>query len=284
MELYIIIGGLIGIVLLVGGIIALNVDKKPKKSNIYKAKVLNCIISDEYIIGMPMECFDIVLEIELPAKKVRKEIKRRDPMDKGTTIEVYYNPNKKALRFVEEAFDEEKNYPFIFIAFGAVILFLMMAMVLVSKFSVGEMVFRFAFGYFAGVLFAFIGLFMSVIRPHKVNKDMIHCEQVEAKVVDVVRQGMTHRGDFGDHHRRSYTYSYLYEYEYGGVKRTVKGITSSNTISHAGIGKKAVVVINHKNGEVFCMDDIKMGLGMGIAFLVFGLGVIAVITAVLLKF
>lgn len=281
METYIIVGGIIGVVLLIVGIITLNVDKKPRKSRIYKAKVLNCIIGDRYIIGMPLECFDIVIEIELPDKKVRKEIKRRDPMDKGTVVEVYYNPKKKAVRFADEAFDEEKAYPFIFIAFGAVILFLFMAAAIIGKFRAGEMVFRYAFGYFASILFAYIGMYMSVLRPHKLNKEMIYCEQVEAKIVDVVRQGMTNRSDFDDHHARKYTYSYLYEYEYGGMKRTVKGKTSSNTISHASIGKKSIVVINHKNGDVICMDDIKMGIGMGIGFLIFGLGAIAVITAAL---
>ena len=264
-------GGLIGLALIIIGIVEMNKDKKLSRRKVFKAKVLNCIIGDNYIPGMLIQGFDIILEISTPRGNIRREIKRREPMDIGTTLEVYYDSKKDVIRFTDEVFDEEKKYPIILVAFGVFFLLLLLITFLAGKIANGKAVTEMSFGFLAGVVFIFIGIWLSFIRPHKFKKDMIHCEKVEGRIADTVRQGRT--GDVGDRHRQR-TYSYVYEYEYGGVKRTLKGRTSSNTYSHADIGRKVVIVINHKTGDVFCMDDEKTGVGMGIVFLIFGIATI----------
>lgn len=267
------VGTLIGLALIIIGIVAMNKDKKLSKKKVFKAKVLNCIISDNYIPGMLIQGFDIIVEISTPRGNIRREIKRRDPMDIGTIVEVYYDPKKDVIRFTDEVFDEEKKYPVVLVAFGVFFLLLLLIIFLAANITNGKAVTGLGFGCMAGGIFIFIGIWLSLIRPHKINKDMIHCEKVEGRIADTVRQGITGYIGNGSRHRQR-TYSYVYEYEYGGVTRTLKGRTSSNTYSHADIGKKVVIVINHKTGDVFCMDDEKTGVGMGIAVLIFGIAVI----------
>ena len=104
------IGVVIGLILVIIGIVAMKKDRKLSKKKLFKATVLNCLIAD-YGYGMSMEGFDIVLEIETKKGKIRKEIKRRNPMDVGSTVDVYYDSKKSILRFADEVFDEEKSYP-----------------------------------------------------------------------------------------------------------------------------------------------------------------------------
>lgn len=263
-------GTLIALITIIIGIVAMKKDTKLSKNKIYTAKVLTCIIGENYIPGMRMQGFDIILDITTPKKNVRKEIKRRDPMDVGTTVEVYYDAKKDVVRFTDEAFDEEKKYPIVLVAFGFFFLLLTIISFIGVNFNNGRALVGSVGGLIISGIFIFIGIWLSFIRPHKVNKNMIYCEKVEGRIADVVRQGKTSGGNELHRHAKS-TYSYLYEYEYGGMTRTIKGSTSSNTFSHSQIGKKAEIVINHKTGEVFCMDDVKTGIGMGIVFLIFGI-------------
>ena len=117
------ISTIIALVTIIIGLVALKKDKKLSKNKIYSAKVLSCIIGENYIPGMRIQGFDILLDIETPKKNIRKEIKRRDPMDIGTTVEVYYDAKNDVVRFTDENFDEEKKYPIVLIAFGIFFLF-----------------------------------------------------------------------------------------------------------------------------------------------------------------
>ena len=112
------LGAIIGLITIIIGIVAMKKDTKLSKKKIYTAKVLSCIIGDNYIPGMHMQGFDIILEIATSKGNIRREIKRRDPMDIGTTVEVYYDSKKDVVRFTDESFDEEKKYPIVLIAFG----------------------------------------------------------------------------------------------------------------------------------------------------------------------
>lgn len=263
------LGAIIGLITIIIGIVAMKKDTKLSKNKIYKATVLSCIIGDNYIPGMLMQGFDIILEIETSRGNIRREIKRRDPMDIGTTVEVYYDSKKDVVRFTDESFDEEKKYPIVLIAFGIFFLLITLISFVSQNIKSGEALIGVGGGLVIGGIFTFVGLWLSIIRPHKINKNMIYCEKVEGRIADVVRHGRIGNYDYGD--RDNIAYAYLYEYEYGGVKRTIKSRTASNTHSHASIGKKVEIIINHKTGDVFCMDDEKSGVGIGIVFLIFGI-------------
>lgn len=263
------LGAIIGLITIIIGIVAMKKDTKLSKNKIYKATVLSCIIGDNYIPGMLMQGFDIILEIETSRGNIRREIKRRDPMDIGTTVEVYYDSKKDVVRFTDESFDEEKKYPIVLIAFGFFFLLITLISFVSQNIKSGEALIGVGGGLVIGGIFTFVGLWLSIIRPHKINKNMIYCEKVEGRIADVVRHGRIGNYEYGD--RNNIAYAYLYEYEYGGVKRTIKSRTASNTHSHASIGKKVEIIINHKTGDVFCMDDEKTGVGLGIVFLIFGI-------------
>ena len=265
------LGAIIGLITIIIGIVAMKKDTKLSKNKIYKATVLSCIIGDNYIPGMLMQGFDIILEIETSKGNIRREIKRRDPMDIGTTVEVYYDSKKDVVRFTDEAFDEEKKYPIVLIALGIFFLLITLISFVSQNIKSGEALIGVGGGLVIGGIFTFVGLWLSIIRPHKINKNMIYCEKVEGRIADVVRHGRIGNYDYGD--RDNIAYAYLYEYEYGGVKRTIKSRTASNTHSHASIGKKVEIIINHKTGDVFCMDDEKSGVGIGIVFLIFGVAI-----------
>ena len=264
-------GALIGLITIIIGIVAMKKDTKLSKKKIYTAKVLSCIIGDNYIPGMHMQGFDIILEIATSKGNIRREIKRRDPMDIGTTIEVYYDSKKDVVRFTDESFDEEKKYPIVLIAFGIFFLLITLRAFVSQNIKSGEALIGVGGGLVIGGIFTFVGLWLSIIRPHKINKNMIYCEKVEGRIADVVRHGRIGNYEYGD--RNNIAYAYLYEYEYGGVKRTIKSRTASNTHSHASIGKKVEIIINHKTGDAFCMDDEKSGVGIGIVFLIFGVAI-----------
>lgn len=263
------LGAIIGLITIIIGIVAMKKDTKLSKNKIYKATVLSCIIGDNYIPGMLMQGFDIILEIETSRGNIRREIKRRDPMDIGTTVEVYYDSKKDVVRFTDESFDEEKKYPIVLIAFGIFFLLITLIAFVSQNIKSGEALIGVGGGLVIGGIFTFVGLWLSIIRPHNINKNMIYCEKVEGRIADVVRHGRIGNYEYGDHNNISY--AYLYEYEYGGAKRTIKSKTASNTHSHASIGKKVEIIINHKTGDVFCMDDEKSGVGIGIVFLIFGI-------------
>ena len=265
------LGAIIGLITIIIGIVAMKKDTKLSKNKIYKATVLSCIIGDNYIPGMLMQGFDIILEIETSKGNIRREIKRRDPMDIGTTVEVYYDSKKDVVRFTDEAFDEEKKYPIVLIAFGIFFLLITLISFVSQNIKSGEALIGVGGALIIGGIFTFVGAWLSIIRPHKINKNMIYCEKVEGRIADVVRHGRIGNYDYGD--RDNIAYAYLYEYEYGGVKRTIKSRTASNTHSHASIGKKVEIIINHKTGDVFCMDDEKSGVGIGIVFLIFGVAI-----------
>ena len=267
------LGAIIGLITIIIGIVAMKKDTKLSKNKIYKATVLNCIIGDNYIPGMLMQGFDIILEIETSRGNIRREIKRRDPMDIGTTVEVYYDSKKDVVRFTDEAFDEEKKYPIVLIAFGIFFLLITLISFVSQNIKSGEALIGVGGALIIGGIFTFVGVWLSIIRPHKINKNMIYCEKVEGRIADVVRQGKVGSIDLDDHNHNHATYAYLYEYEYGGVKRTIKSRTASNTHTHASIGKKVEIIINHKTGDVFCMDDEKSGVGIGIVFLIFGVAI-----------
>ena len=265
------LGAIIGLITIIIGIVAMKKDTKLSKNKIYKATVLNCIIGDNYIPGMLMQGFDIILEIETSRGNIRREIKRRDPMDIGTTVEVYYDSKKDVVRFTDEAFDEEKKYPIVLIAFGIFFLLITLISFVSQNIKSGEALIGVGGALIIGGIFTFVGVWLSIIRPHKINKNMIYCEKVEGRIADVVRHGRIGNYEYGD--RNNIAYAYLYEYEYGGVKRTIKSRTASNTHTHASIGKKVEIIINHKTGDVFCMDDEKSGVGIGIVFLIFGVAI-----------
>lgn len=265
------LGAIIGLITIIIGIVAMKKDTKLSKNKIYTAKVLSCIIGDNYIPGMHMQGFDIILEIATSKGNIRREIKRRDPMDIGTTVEVYYDSKKDVVRFTDESFDEEKKYPIVLIAFGIFFLLITLISFVSQNIKSGEALIGVGGGLVIGGIFTFVGLWLSIIRPHKINKNMIYCEKVEGRIADVVRHGRIGNYEYGD--RNNIAYAYLYEYEYGGVKRTIKSRTASNTHSHASIGKKVEIIINHKTGDVFCMDDEKSGVGIGIVFLIFGVAI-----------
>ena len=267
------LGAIIGLITIIIGIVAMKKDTKLSKNKIYKATVLSCIIGDNYIPGMLMQGFDIILEIETSRGNIRREIKRRDPMDIGTTVEVYYDSKKDVVRFTDEAFDEEKKYPIVLIAFGIFFLLITLISFVSQNIKSGEALIGVGGALIIGGIFTFVGAWLSIIRPHKINKNMIYCEKVEGRIADVVRHGRIGNYDYGD--RDNIAYAYLYEYEYGGVKRTIKSRTASNTHSHASIGKKVEIIINHKTGDVFCMDDEKSGVGIGIVFLIFGVAIMS---------
>lgn len=265
------LGAIIGLITIIIGIVAMKKDTKLSKNKIYTAKVLSCIIGDNYIPGMHMQGFDIILEIATSKGNIRREIKRRDPMDIGTTVEVYYDSKKDVVRFTDESFDEEKKYPIVLIAFGIFFLLITLISFVSQNIKSGEALIGVGGALIIGGIFTFVGAWLSIIRPHKINKNMIYCEKVEGRIADVVRHGRIGNYDYGD--RDNIAYAYLYEYEYGGVKRTIKSRTASNTHSHASIGKKVEIIINHKTGDVFCMDDEKSGVGIGIVFLIFGVAI-----------
>ena len=260
---------LISLTTIIIGIVAKIKDKKPSKNKIFAAKVLGCLTSENFIPGMwRTQGFDIILEIYTPKGIIKREIKRMDPLDIGTTVEVYFDSKKDVIRFTDEAFNEEKKYPIVLIAFG--IFFLLVTLLFLTKAFVrgGEVL----IGLFACLAFSsvfiFVGLWLSFIRPHQLNKNMIHCERIEGRIADVVRQGTIGSHEFGD--CDDIAYAYIYEYEYGGVKRTIKSKTSSAAHTHAEIGRKVEIIINHKTGDVFCMDDEKSGAGIGIVALIIG--------------
>lgn len=264
------IAAVISIITIIIGFVAMNKDKGLSKKKVFKAKVLSCIIGGNYYPGTRYQGFDIILDIETPKGNIRKEITRRDPMDIGTTVEVNYDSKKDIIRFTDEAFDEEKKYPIVLIAFGIYFLLNTIISYVGLYTNNGKALIGLIGGTTIACIFIFLGAWISIIRPHKMNKNMVHCEKVEGRIADVVRQGKIGGNFDHGHHHHSQSYSYLYEYEYGGVKRTIKSKTASNTHTHAAIGRKVEIVINHKTGDVFCMDDEKTGVGLGIVLLIFG--------------
>lgn len=260
----------LSLITIIIGIVAINKDKGLTKKKVFNAKVLSCIIGENYYPGTHMQGFDIILDIATSKGSMRKEILRRDPMDIGTTVEVYYDSKKDVIRFTDEVFDEEKKYPIVLIAFGIYFLIITIISYVGLYTNNGKAMIGLIGGTSIACIFIFLGLWLSIFRPHKINKNMVHCEKVEGRIADVVRQGKNGGNFDHGHHHRSQTYSYLYEYEYGGVQRTIKSKTASNTHTHASIGKKVEIIINHQTGDVFCMDDEKTGVGLGVALLIFG--------------
>ena len=264
------VGVAIGLALIIIGIVAKKNDRKLGKNKIFKATVLNCLIG-AYDYAYHMEGFDIILEIETNKGKIRREIQRRNPIDTGTTVEVYYDSKKGIVRFVDEVHDEEKSYPIILMAFGVFCIIAVVFSGVSGNVANGRGTAGMVFGFLVSAIFVFLGFWLSVVRPHKINKNMIHCEKVEGKIVDLVKNGLAGKHGSGS---RNYSYAYLYEYEYGGVKRTIKSKTSSSSNTHSLIGKKVDIIINHQTGDVFCLDDEKTGVGIGVALMIFGIAML----------
>ena len=218
--------GILGLGLIIAGIITGKKNKKVKKNRIYNAKILSCEIVDHYVSGMPVQGFEITFEILTGQGTVRKKIKRRDPLDVGETIEVYYDPSEGSVKPVDEIENSERAYPVILCVLGAILILFMCVLAIVVSLKAGKDVFGIGFGFFACGLFAFLGLYLAVLRPHKLNKELVHCELVEGEIVDVVKSGRTNSRD---HHRESVMYSCVYGYQYGGKQRIIKSSTASNT-------------------------------------------------------
>ena len=271
--------GILGLGLIIAGIITGKINKKVKKNRIYNAKILSCEIVDYFFSGMAVQGFEITLEILTGQGTVKKKIKRRDPLDVGETIEVYYDPAVGSVKPVDEIENSERAYPAILCVLGVILILFMCALAIAVNLKAGKDVFKIGFGFFACGLFAFVGLYLAVLRPHKLNKELVHCELVDGEVVDVVKSG---RSNSGNRHRGSVMYSCVYGYQYGGKQRTIKSSTASNANGPFMIGRKVTIVINHKTGVVYCAEDEK-NLIPGIIFMLFGLGGIAVMMYMLFR-
>lgn len=268
--------GILGLGFLIAGIITGKKNKGVKKNKVYNAEILACDIVEYYLAGMPVQGFEITFGIQTNQGTITKRLTRRDPLDVGETIEVYYDSAKGIVKPVDEVETVESAYPTALCVLGVIFLLVMCALAIVLNVNMGEEVFPYVFGFAACGLFLYIGLYLAILRPHKLNKELINCELVEGEITDVIKTGY---GNFDSDSRSDNRsmYSCVYGYQYGGKQRTLKSSKSSNTYGPSMIGRKVTIVINHKSGSIYCAEDEK-NLGMGIVFMLFGLIGLAVLT------
>ena len=179
--------GILGLGFLIAGIITGKMDKGVKKNKVYNAEILACDIVEYYLAGMPVQGFEITFGIQTNEGTTTKRLTRREPLDVGETIEVYYDSAKGIVKPVDEVETVEGVYPTALCVLGVIFLLVMCALAIFINVNMGEEVFPFVFGFAACGLFLYIGLYLAILRPHKLNKELINCELVEGEIIDVIK-------------------------------------------------------------------------------------------------
>lgn len=85
-----IVGILIGVMFIAIGVAASH-KEKAEKNSLVRATVVNCTPSETRTRGMSLQCFEIELEIASHYGIIHKSIKRGEPMDIGTVLDVCFN-------------------------------------------------------------------------------------------------------------------------------------------------------------------------------------------------
>lgn len=263
---------ILGIIILVVGIILAIRNKKFKANKIVQAIVIDCVKREEIKWGSSMERFEVTFEIQTEYCKVRKQIKRQEPYDVGASFDVYYDFEKDKFAMSNEVDNNAGTK--LLIGIGV---FVIVATIFAGMFFKDIEKCPYFFGSLIGMAFAFIGFWLCVLRPSKLKRQMKDCEIVLGTGVDYLNVGRTRDTD-GEGFRNNYFP--IYEYYYGGVPHRIK---SSSSGSGTGLGRTVKIVVNHRTGEAYCLDDEKEGIVIGIVFLIFGLVATGIMIWLLIK-
>ncbi len=265
---------LIGVIILIIGIVLYLRYKNVKNKKPIKATVVSCekgkYIDIDYA-NQP-QCFHITFKFFSKYGPKRITIKRQNPMDVGATVEVLYNHKTDDLDIASEVKKNNGSLGKVFITIGIVWMLISIGATIGSFFGDIPISFKPIIGMLIGMTFFMVGLYASIILPATNKKNMQHCDIVEGEIVDFVKSGTSNRN--GRRHRSSVSYAAIYEYEYGGRKSRIRSSGSSTTGEYTELGKKVSIVVNHKTGEAYCIEDKKNLTGMGIVFILFGIATI----------
>lgn len=277
------LGIFVGVIILIIGIIVYSKYKRVSNQKPIKATVESCekgkYIDIDYR-NQP-ECFHITFKFFTKYGPRKVAIKRQNPMDVGATVEVLYNDGTGDLDIASEVKKGNGAIGKVFITMGIVWMLIMGGATIGSFYGDIPINFKYILGMLIGVCFFSVGVYTSIVLSFERKKNMKYCDIVEGEIVDFVKNGSSNRNGVG--HRNKISYAAIYEYEYGGKKNRIRSGGASTTGEYTELGKKVSIVVNHKTGEVYCVEDKKNLTGMGVAFIIFGIAVMGIMVVLLTK-
>ena len=277
------LGALIGVIILIIGIALYSKYKKVREQKPIKATVESCVKGNYVDIDYrnQPQCFHITFKFFSKTGPKRITIKRQNPMDVGATVEVLYNHKTDDLDIASEVNKGNGTIGKVFITIGIVWILMMVGATIGSFFGDIPISINPILGMLIGITFLVVGVYVSIILPSQRKKDMQYCDIVEGEIVDFIKNGTSNRDSIHDRSRVSY--AAIYEYEYGGRKSRIRSSGSSTTGEYTELGKKVSIVVNHKTGEVYCVEDKKNLTGMGIVFIIFGIAIVGIMIVLITK-
>lgn len=274
---------LMGIIFLVIGIVLYLRYRHVRNQKPIKATVVSCEKGNYggFTYGNHPDCFQVTFKFFSKSGPTRVSIVRLNPMDVGATVEVLYNYQTGDLDIASEVKKGNGATGKVFITMGIVWILMIIGITVGSFFGNISISAKPVLGMLIGMIFFVVGLYASIILPSERKRNMKYCDIVEGEIVDFIKNGLTDKDSRYD--RRHVSYSAIYEYEYGGRKSRIRSNGSSTTGEYTEIGRKVSIVVNHKTGEAYCIEDRNNLTGMGIAFIIFGIAIIAIMIVLLSK-
>ena len=274
---------LFGVIILIIGVVLYLRYKNVKNKKPIKATVVSCEIGNYVDIDYrdQPQCFHVTFKFFTKYGPQIVTIIRQGPMDVGATVEVLYNHKTGDLDMAYEVKKYNGALGKVFITIGIVWMLISIGATVGSFFGNIPISFKPIIGMLIGMLFFMVGLYASIILPVANKKNMRYCDIVEGEIVDFIKNGSTAKESIRD--RTHTSYAAIYEYEYGGRKSRIRSSGSSTTGEYTELGKKVSIVVNHKTGEVYCIEDKKNLTGMGIVFIIFGIAIVGIMIVLIAK-
>ncbi len=240
----------LGLALIGLGIYAKVHSKRMNQLGITRAVVTDCQPAVKRIGQKEIPCTQVTFEIATVHGVVNKTIMDNGKYSIGDTVELFYDYEKDYIEFPKNISPEGSKGPYLIIAFGAAISCLV-AFLEIGKRSaaVNDALMTFL-SYFSTFALIGSGIYLSVIKPMRRKRAMIHCRTVQGTQVDFIKEKHGSK-------RKGYrvVYKPIYEFVDRGEVVRIEGELGDSTSRFRQIGRVVTIVINDENGEKYCLED-----------------------------
>lgn len=254
---------LVGVAVIVLGIYSMVHNQKMNKLEVMQARVQSCEPSNAEFMGEVVSCYDIGLEIYFRGEIMCKTIKEGEPYEVGSYINFYYD--EKSGKMTQEKYvnSSDSKGPWMIVGFGALIVFLGVALSLMQKSDVYATVIGNIFAYGIAILFSVIGFFLSFVKPRQQKQDMSNCHEVPGTLVDYVEE--SNSDNTGE------IYTPIYAYYQNGEEKRIRGAVAGDAAKYRQIGRKVTIIVNDVTKKAYCLEDRKESTKMGFLFFLVGI-------------
>lgn len=260
-----IVGILIGVMIIAIGVKARH-KEKAEKNSLVRATVVNCTPSETRIRGMSLQCFEIELEFTSDYGIIHKSMKRGEPIDIGTVLDVRYNRKDDTVEMPEITKNKTNILPGVMIALGSIVTATFFVLFFIKGFETNDKAAAHLLAIIFCLPFVFVGLHTCVIHPAKRKHMLLDCDIVQGKVAS--------RVVFRRYWSFFSSYVSIYEYGYHGEVRRVGA--ASRSPRKEPLGKIVTIAVNRKTGEAYCIEEQKKYYIVGGIFALAGLLMIGV--------